>query len=234
MTEGLLLVQKPAGVTSHDVVEVVRRKLGVQRVGHAGTLDPMAEGLLVVLVGAATKSQRAFQQHEKSYEATIRFGAQTDTADATGAIIAQAPVPVLDAQRIATVLASFEGPLSQTPPAFSAVKVRGRPAYWWARRRQPVVLPPRLVQIHALSLQRLERDTLTIRVQCSAGTYIRTLAEVIAKALGTVGHLTSLTRLSVGAWRLEQAVPLAWIADATPQILCERLMPVTVCSSSRS
>ena len=227
MVNGLLLINKPAGLTSHDVVEVIRRKLGVQRVGHAGTLDPMAQGLLLLLVGSATTYQRIFQGHDKTYDAVLQLGTQTDTGDATGTPVRTAPVPPLETRDVAAILASFEGERSQTPPVYSAVKVRGRPAYWWTRRHQPVVLAPRMIRIVELSLVRVAPGMVTFRVQCSAGTYVRTLAEAIAERLGTVGHLTSLVRLSVGRWHVEEALSLDWIAQASSEALAHRLQPAT-------
>ena len=229
--EGFLLVNKPAGVTSHDVVEVVRRKLGVRRIGHTGTLDPMAEGLLMLLVGPATKHQHVFQTHEKIYEATVRFGVQTDTGDATGMTVRTAPVPAFDRHRISEVLAAFQGSQAQTPPAYSAVKVRGRPAYWWARRRTPVTLAPRMIHLSEMTLVDCSQETITFRARCSAGTYIRTLAEAIAERLGTVGHVAALVRLHVGPWSLEEAKPLSWISEATPQLLRQQLRPVPAASA---
>ena len=226
MLEGLLLVHKPPGLTSHDVVQAVRRKLGVKRIGHTGTLDPMAEGLLILLVGPATRYQQAFQGHDKAYEAVLRLGTQTDTGDADGRPVRTAPTPALDPARVAEVLASFEGELIQTPPAYSAVKVRGRPAYWWARRQQPVTLTARTVRLLQLKLAGCTPDAVTFRVQCSAGTYIRTLAEAIAERLGTVGHLSRLVRVQVGEWRLEDAQPLAWITEASPDLITRELRPV--------
>ena len=226
MIEGLLLVKKPPGVTSHDVVQVVRRKLAVQRVGHTGTLDPMAEGLLILLVGRATKRQRELQAHEKTYEAVLRLGTQTDTGDATGKPVQTAPIPPLDRSRVAEVLASFQGPLSQRPPAYSAVKVGGRPAYWWARRNQPLTLPARAVHLWDVTLVHSTAETIMFRVRCSAGMYIRTLAESIAERLGTVGHLTALVRLRVGGWRVEDAKPLSWIAASSPDAVARELQPI--------
>ena len=223
---GMLLIEKPRGMTSHDVVEVVRRKLGVRRIGHTGTLDPMADGLLILLVGAATKSQQALQGHEKVYEATLRLGEQTDTGDATGRVIREAPVPPLEPGQVDAVLASFHGPLSQTPPLYSAVKVQGRPAYWWTRRQRPVTLAARTVHLAALSLVAISGPAITFRVRCSAGTYVRTLAESIAERLGTVGHLTGLTRHAIGAWRLADAKPLSWITDADPHQVIDSLTPL--------
>jgi len=227
MVEGLLLVRKPAGVTSHDVVQVLRRKLGIRRIGHTGTLDPMAEGLLVLLVGGATRHQHTLQGHEKSYEATIRLGLKTDTGDATGKPIATAAVPVLERSGLHEALASFVGSVCQTPPAFSAVKVHGRPAYWWARRQQAVTLSQRTIQVFELSLLDYGADSLAIRVRCSAGTYIRTLAESIAERLGTVGHLTGLVRTRVGGWTLEQAQPLSWFRDASAETITRQLSPIS-------
>lgn len=224
--EGVLLVHKPAGMTSHDVVAIVRRKLGVQRVGHTGTLDPMAEGLLVLLVGAATKHQHALQRHDKTYEAMVRLGTQTETGDAEGAPVRSVPVPPLERGRLEDVLREFTGSLSQTPPAYSAVKVAGRPAYWWARRQRPVTLEPRTVHVFQLALLDWTPPTLTVLVECSSGTYVRSLGEAIAERLGTVGHLTRLVRTRVGSWGAQEAKPLAWIADASPEALARELRPV--------
>ena len=214
--EGVLLVHKPAGMTSHDVVAIVRRKLGVQRIGHTGTLDPMAEGLLVLLVGAATKHQHALQTHDKTYEAMVRLGTQTETGDAEGAPVRSVPVPPLERGRLEDVLREFTGSLSQTPPAYSAVKVAGRPAYWWARRQQPVTLEPRTVHVFQLALLDWTPPTLTVLVECSSGTYVRSLGEAIAERL----------RTRVGSWRAQEAKPLAWIADASPEALARELRPV--------
>lgn len=225
---GLLLIHKPVGLTSHDVVLTVRRILGVRRVGHTGTLDPMAEGLLLLLVGEATRHQRVLQGHEKTYEATLRLGVQTDTGDATGRPIRTAPVPPLTDEDIRAVLTGCHGPLAQTPPAYSAVKVHGRPAYWWTRRQQPVSLAPRVVHILEIAMLRRTEDTVTVRVRCSAGTYIRTLAEQIAERLGTVGHLSHLIRWQVGAWSLDGALSYEVLRQASGPWLAQRLAAVTL------
>lgn len=226
MIEGMLLVDKPSGPTSHDVVQVARRKLGLRRIGHTGTLDPMAEGLLVLLIGAATKHQQALQGHDKSYRALVQLGAQTDTADAAGKPIRTMPVPALERGAVEQLLRSFEGTLEQTPPAYSAIKVQGRPAYWWTRRQQPVELASRTIRLASVRLDDLTAQTLTMTVECSAGTYLRVLAESVAERLGTVGHLAALTRLRIGAWRLEEAKPLAWIERASPAEIAQQLRPV--------
>ena len=228
--EGILLIDKPAGMTSHDVVEVVRRKLGIRRIGHTGTLDPMAQGLLVLLVGSATKHQRTLQLHDKTYEATLRLGMQTDTADADGTPMRQAPVPPLDRATIEGVLRGLTGRFSQIPPAYSAVKVGGRPAYWWARKRQPVTLTARPVEVIALSLLDWTPETITFRTDCSAGTYIRSLGEAIAERLGTVGHINRLARLRVGHWSVQDARPLSWVSRASAEAIGQELraMPVVI------
>ncbi len=234
MPAGLLLVNKPSGATSHDVVQVVRRILALRRIGHTGTLDPMAQGLLVLLVGDATKYQQALQGHEKLYEAAIRLGSQTDTGDAMGQVTRRAQVPALDCARVAEVLASFEGPLLQTPPPYSAVKVAGRPAYWWARRHRPVELTPRPIHIFTMTFVKLEAPVVAFRVRCSAGTYVRVLAESIAERLGTVGHLVSLVRLRVGRWSLKEAHTLEWLTHASPEALSRALLPMTSLTSYAS
>ncbi|HEX9779812.1 MAG TPA: tRNA pseudouridine(55) synthase TruB [bacterium] len=224
--DGVLLVNKPAGLTSHDVVQLVRRKLRIRRIGHTGTLDPDAEGLLVLLIGGATKSQRECQRRDKTYEGVVRLGRQTDTGDASGAVVREAPVPSLDTAAIERAFEPFRGRLMQTPPAYSAVKVRGRPAYWWARQQRPVTLAARAVEIRELALLSFGPDTIRFRVRCSAGTYVRTLAESIAERLGTAGHLGALVRLTIGDWRLEEARTLEWIRGAEPDAVAGQVRPV--------
>ncbi len=222
---GVLVVHKPAGPTSHDVVQILRRALQTRRVGHTGSLDPMAEGVLVVLVGQALAFQQALQSHRKRYEATIRFGLQTDTGDAWGAPLQTAEVPPLDDDRVRGALRSLIGAREQTPPAFSAVKHRGRPLYWWARRGIRVDAPARRIEITEAELVERAPDAIRCTIACSSGTYIRGLAETIAQQLGTCGHLSRLVRLSVGSWRLEQAWPLEQLR-AQPADALRALQPL--------
>jgi len=224
--EGLLLINKSGGMTSHDVVQVVRRILGLRQIGHSGTLDPMAQGLLILLVGTATKFQHAFQSHEKTYETVLRLGVQTDTGDAMGTPVRTAAVPALDRRQLEELFASLTGSISQIPPTYSAVKVRGRPAYWWARHRRPVELPARTVRILGLELLAAQADTITFRVRCSAGTYVRSLVESMAERLGTTGHVAALVRTGVGPWALEEALPMSWVASASREELIRQLRPV--------
>lgn len=226
MPSGILVVKKEPGMTSHDVVALVRRKLGVKRIGHTGTLDPIASGVLVLVVGRATKHQQRLQGHQKTYEAAIRFGAQTDTGDSAGRVVSRAEVPDLTPAQIDEVLASCVGPSSQIPPRFSAVKVQGRPLYWWARQGVAQSGRPRPITIYKLESLGYAGGELRCRVTCSSGTYVRTLAETIAQRLGTLGHVTALSRLAVGEWTLDCAVDLCWIAGATASMIAGVLQPV--------
>ena len=230
--EGMLLLDKPPGLTSHDVVDIARARLGIRRIGHTGTLDPMAQGLLVLLVGEATRHQQALQGHEKAYEAQLALGAQTSTGDATGDVLRRAEVSAFERGVVDTVLASFVGPLLQQPPVYSAVKVEGRPSYWWARRGRALSLPSRLVHIRAMTLIECRDERIRFLVECSAGTYVRTLGEAIAERLGTVGHLDELIRLRVGPWTLEDARPVAWMKTAAREELARAIRPIAAFADS--
>lgn len=203
----MALVAKPAGPTSHDVVAQVRRALGTRRVGHLGTLDPFAAGLLVILVGRATRLASCAAAWTKSYEGVIRLGAVTTTDDATGA-----PVAVSDAwrgfdrARITEALARFRGGYAQRPPAYSAVKLAGERAYRRARRGEPVTLAPRAVELPELELTDLAPPDVRFRATVSAGTYLRSLARDVGEALGCGAHLAALTRTRVGPFQLADAV----------------------------
>jgi len=202
VTVGILNINKPCGWTSHDVVARVRRVAGERRVGHAGTLDPLAEGVLPVLMGRATRLADYIQAQPKTYVATIALGTATTTDDAEGSVVASAPVPAFDA----AVLEPFRGEIQQTPPAHSALKVDGQRAYAVARRGGAVKLEPRRVMIYDLRI--LSEEPLILEVACSKGTYIRSLARDIAQALGTVGHLAHLVRTRVGPFLLSTAVTI--------------------------
>ncbi len=224
--EGVLLVDKPTGPTSHDVVAGVRRVLGGVRTGHTGTLDPAASGLLVLLVGPATRAASRFAGLDKSYAATVSLGRATDTADAEGKTVEERPVPPLDAAAIRDALRGFTGEIRQTPPQHSAVKVGGRPAYWYARKGKPVALAERTVRITRLTLAdwRPAEGAFDIGVDCSSGTYIRSLAADIARALGTAGHLARLRRTRVGDFAVAGALP--WREGIRREEILPRLLPV--------
>lgn len=208
MQSGLLLLDKPSGPTSHDVVARVRRALGERRVGHAGTLDPLATGLLVVLVGQATRLSEYLIEKDKAYTATVRFGRTTDTYDAEGALTAESgQVPERDALEAA--LGAFRGPILQQPPAYSAIKRGGQKAYELARRGEQVMLAPRPVTIQALTLVDWTPPDAVLQVVCSAGTYIRSLAHDLGQAVGSGAHLAALRRTASGEFQVDDATPLA-------------------------
>jgi tRNA pseudouridine55 synthase len=211
---GLLNVCKDRGFTSHDVVAVVRRTLGTRRVGHAGTLDPLAEGVLPVCVGRYTRLVDLISDTEKGYYAELELGAHTTTDDAEGEVVERRPVPALSAEAIEPILARFRGPIEQVPPAFSAIKVAGRRAYDLARRGAALELVARPVTIHRLDLVSWAPPCLTLLVVCSKGTYIRSLARDLGQMLGCGAHLTRLIRLWVGSFGLEAAVSLDEIGAA--------------------
>jgi len=210
---GILNLDKPAAWTSHDVVARVRRLAGQRRVGHAGTLDPAATGVLPVLLGRATRLVELIQAGRKTYQATVCLGAATTTDDAEGETIATAPVPTLSCEQVAGVLRRFEGTILQTPPRYSAIKVGGQRAYAVARRGDEPALQPRPVTIDALHLLACDPPTLCLEVHCGSGTYVRALARDLGAALGTLGHLTALVRTRVGPFGLEDAIRLDTLAE---------------------
>ncbi len=211
---GVFNIDKPGGMTSHDVVDAVRRLVHERRVGHAGTLDPMATGVLVVCVGQATRLIEFMVGHTKVYRFTIRLGEETDTYDAEGRVIRQMPVPPLTPERIRTTLQQFLGDIEQIPPRYAAVRYKGKRLYEWARAGIDVQPEPRRVTIYALELEAWSSPHLTLRVTCGAGTYVRSLAHDISQALGTVGHVVALRRLASGPFHVEDAVPLDTLLQA--------------------
>jgi tRNA pseudouridine55 synthase len=220
---GALIIDKPAGMTSHDVVARVRRIIGEKRVGHTGTLDPFATGVLVVLVGKATRLAQFLSDSEKAYEAVIRFGYRTNTGDVTGTRVADLTTEIqrsaeIREDEIEAALSSFRGEIEQTPPMYSAKKIGGRKLYELARRGEEVERKPVRVTISEFEcllgdgeLAKLNDDgtnDLRVRVVCSAGTYIRTLAEDLGKKLGTGAHLAELRRTRAGKFKIEDAITL--------------------------
>ncbi len=212
-----MLVAKPAGPTSHDVVDSVRRALGEDRVGHLGTLDPFAKGLLVLLVGRATRLAAFAAEWPKVYEGVIRLGVTTDTDDATGTVVATAPWTGVTPAQLAEVVGRFRGRYEQRPPAYSAVKIGGERAYRRARRGEAVVPAPRPVEIRELEIVEAAVPDLQFRATVSAGTYLRALARDIGAALGCGAHLTALRRTAVGPLRLADAVAPEAVTPAALQ-----------------
>lgn len=213
---GVFLIDKPVGPTSFAMVQRVRRALNIKKVGHAGTLDPFASGLLILCAGRpATRIIDQLMAGDKEYCATLQLGVETETQDTEGRIVAERPVVGVDAARIAQALAQFTGDLMQAPPAYSAVKHQGKPLYAYARKGIVVTKEPRPVMISALEAEGFDAAAaqLTIRVVCSKGTYIRTLAADIGEALGCGAHLVALRRVRSGPFRVEAAVDGARLAD---------------------
>jgi tRNA pseudouridine55 synthase len=209
---GILLVDKPGGMTSHDVVARARRALSVRKVGHAGTLDPMATGLLLLGVGAATRLLGYLGGHDKTYEATIRLGQATVTDDREGEVLTTVPAGHLDDAAVRAALAAQTGPLRQVPSSVSAVKVAGRRSYDRVRAGETVELEPRSVTVHRLDVHRIERAgdlvDVDVTVECTAGTYIRAIARDAGAALAVGGHLTALRRTASGPFRVDAAAPV--------------------------
>lgn len=211
---GILVVDKASGPTSHDVVARARRALGTREVGHAGTLDPLATGLLVLGVGEGLKALRYLTLDDKRYEASLRLGIATDTLDAAGREVARAEVPALELDQVAGVAARFVGEHAQTPPAFSAIKSDGVPHHVRARRGETPELAPRQVVLHAIEVRAVAAAEIELALHCGSGFYVRSLARDLAVALGSVGHLTALRRTHSGAYRAQDAVPMALLEAA--------------------
>ncbi len=211
MLSGILNVDKPRGLTSHDVVDAIRTLTGLRAVGHTGTLDPDASGVLLLCLGRATKFARFFEPLDKTYWAVLRLGICTDTQDATGTITQQCDVPSLSVSHVANVLQQFVGACTQIPPMYSAVKHRGKRLYRLARQGQVVPREAREIMIRRLDLLDMRGPWVTIAVTCSKGTYIRTLCEDIGLALNCGAHMAHLQRCAVGPFSVHQARTLAWL-----------------------
>ncbi len=204
---GIVIIDKPQGWTSQDVTARLRRVFQTRRIGHGGTLDPMATGVLPVFVGRATRGVEFFEHAEKTYETVLQLGLTTDTEDTTGAVLTRTPVSVTPEQAEA-VLEGFRGEILQVPPMYSALKVNGQKLCDLARKGREVERKPRPITIHELTLLEAGEDTLRLRVRCSKGTYIRTLCKDIGEALGCGGCMAALRRITAGEYTIEEAVPL--------------------------
>ena len=211
--DGIYLLNKPSGITSRDLVDGLGKKFNTKKVGHTGTLDPFADGLMILTVGKATKAGMFIEALDKRYEATIQLGTKTDTGDLTGNVIATSPLIELYDQYVNDTLESMIGPQMQTPPMYSAIKQNGTPLYVLAREGKTVDREPRQIYIHEMKLIKLTKDSIRFSVRCSKGTYVRTLAEDIASKFGLVGHLTHLTRIAIGQYKLAAAKSLDSIAS---------------------
>lgn len=221
---GMLVIDKPPGCTSHDVVLKVRRRLNC-RAGHTGTLDPQATGVLLVCIGKATRLTRFLQHRDKVYEGTVRLGWATDTYDADGAQIGEVvPAPELTLAQVEGAVERFVGEIDQVPPVYSAKKIRGQPAYKRARRGEQVVHEPTRVTIHWIQVLEVGQGRIRLRVRCGPGTYLRTLAHDLGTALGCPSHLEALRRLSVAEFDLQGAILWDELLEAPPQDILARAM----------
>lgn len=213
--DGALVINKPRGKTSHDVVDAVRHLAGFRQIGHLGTLDPLGTGVLVLLLGRATRLVQFYSGRRKRYAASFRFGFATDTYDSDGEARGPDTAPTLNAEMLGQLTAERIGRFEQVPPAFSAKKVGGRPAYELARKKQEVELKPVEVEIYEYKLVGIDGSVAHFMIECSSGTYIRSLAHEMGQKLGCGAHLSEITRTAVGEFSLEQAIPLEELAEAS-------------------
>ena len=209
---GIVIIDKPQDWTSQDVTARLRRVFNTRRIGHGGTLDPMATGVLPVFVGRATRGVEFFEHAEKAYETVLRLGLTTDTEDVTGTVLTQAPVAVT-LEQVHGALEQFRGEILQVPPMYSALKVNGQKLCDLARKGKEVERKPRPITIHELTLLEFTGETLRLRVRCSKGTYIRTLCKDIGEALGCGGCMAQLRRVSAGEYTIEEAIPLMQLLE---------------------
>ncbi|GIW72102.1 MAG: hypothetical protein KatS3mg102_1644 [Planctomycetota bacterium] len=231
---GVLLVDKPAGITSHDVVERLRRTFGWRKVGHAGTLDPIGTGVLVILVGRATRAQEHFINDDKEYRFRMRFGLETTTHDLDGEMVRELPGPLaIERQSLEAVLAEFRGEIEQLPPMVSALKHRGKPLYKYARRGVEIPREPRRITVHALELLEFQGREAELRIACSKGTYVRTLAHDIGQRLGVGACLTALRRTRSGAFTEADLYPLERLCELRPEEVFYLLKPVSEALAAR-
>lgn len=216
VTDGLLLLDKPAGMSSHDAVLMARRALGEKRIGHAGTLDPFATGLLVLLTGRATRLLPHLAGEPKVYRATIQFGAETDTEDLLGTVIREAPVP--SPEQLMAALPSLTGSIEQIPPAYSAKRVDGQRAYEAARAGVAVALRPVTITVHSWDVLGWHGDTCEVRIVCGGGTYVRSLARDLGRLVGSAAHLSALRREAAGPFQVTDAQQVLTLRDSAPAL----------------
>ena len=223
--EGILLVDKPRDHTSHDVVARLRGKLNMKRIGHAGTLDPMATGLLVILIGKATKMSQYLVGLDKEYEGTIELGKVTDTQDADGEVMETRPVPPLTEADVAATIKTFLGDQYQMPPMYSAIKIAGVPLYKSARKGEEIEREPRFIRVMSWDVLRFASPQIDFRLRCTKGTYVRTLAHDLGAKLGCGAHLSALRRTATDKFSVTQALTLDQIQALTLPEIEQRLIP---------
>lgn len=223
--DGVLLVDKPRDFTSHDVVARLRRKLQMKRIGHAGTLDPMATGLLVMLIGKSTRISQYLISQDKVYEGEITLGVTTNSQDADGEVVSTQPVPELTEAQVRAAMAGFMGDQYQTPPMFSAIKKDGVPLYKLARQGEVIEREPRFIRVMAFDLIGFNSPKITFRLACTKGTYVRSIAHDLGQKLGCGAHLSALRRTKSGAMDLSQALTLEGIEALPHSDIGKRLLP---------
>jgi tRNA pseudouridine55 synthase len=223
--DGAILIDKPAGPTSHDVVDAIRRQFGIKKVGHCGTLDPNATGLLIIVLGRGTKLSEKLMSDDKVYEGVIKLGESTNSYDADGELVASLPVPPLTLDQLNAAAAEFVGDLMQTPPMVSAVKKDGVPLYKLARKGIEVPREPRLVHVYNFRFSAYQEPMAHFRLACTKGTYVRSIAHDLGQKLGCGGHLATLRRVTSGKFDVAQAIPLADVLKLAPRELEKRVVP---------
>jgi tRNA pseudouridine55 synthase len=225
--DGVLLVDKPGQHTSHDVIARLRGKLRMRKIGHAGTLDPMATGLLIVLVGKATRVSQFIISLDKEYEGTIELGKTTDSQDADGEVMETRPVPVLSEADVKAAMAGFLGDQYQLPPMFSAIKIGGVPLYKKARQGEVVEREPRFIRVMSWDLLKFESPRIDFRLRCTKGTYVRTLGHDLGTKLGCGAHLTALRRTATDRFNVSQALTMEQIEALSIPEIEKKLIPVS-------
>jgi len=231
--DGVLLVDKAAGMTSHDVVALVRRRLQIKKVGHCGTLDPIATGLLLLTLGRGTKIQDLLMSEDKEYAGTLSLGSITDTQDRAGKIIEERPVPPLTEELVRAAFEKYRGDFYQMPPMVSAIKQGGVPLYKLARQGKTVDREPRLVHVYSFAIQRIAPPEIDFSVSCSKGFYVRTYAHDIGEALGCGAHLKNLRRTRSGRFSVDGAVTVEELQTAEPVDILERILTLPEVSRMR-
>jgi tRNA pseudouridine55 synthase len=223
--DGAILIDKPAGPTSHDVVDAIRRQFNIKKVGHCGTLDPNATGLLLIVLGRGTKLSEKLMSDDKVYEGTIKFGESTDSYDADGELVASLPVPPLTLEQLNEATVEFVGDIMQTPPMVSAVKKGGVPLYKLARKGVEVEREPRLIHIYNFRFSHYAEPVGQFRLACTKGTYVRSVAHELGQKLGCGAHLANLRRVSSGKFDVAQALEFEEVIKLTPKQLEQRVIP---------
>jgi tRNA pseudouridine55 synthase len=223
--DGAILIDKPSGPTSHDVVDAIRRQFGIKKVGHCGTLDPNATGLLIIVLGRGTKLSEKLMSDDKVYEGAIKFGEATDSYDADGELTGSLPVPPMTLDQLNEAAAGFVGDLMQTPPMVSAVKIKGVPLYKMARKGVEVPREPRLIHIYNFRFTTYQEPLGQFRIACTKGTYVRSLAHELGQKLGCGAHLAALRRTASGKFDVADATPLDAVLKLSPAELEKKVMP---------